>query len=345
MHYVVQKNVFREENYDKIFDVLEKSGLSYEVVEFDVDGNVDVKTTRNDVFVFGSVRLARVCKEKCWFPGSFYGDNHDYIKYAPFYGDNLLNFDSIVQKFHDEIIWEPNEIKFIRPSKDSKAFVGKLFTKMKWEDLVENNKQSGLPTILTPDTPVQIATPKKIYKEARCWIVGGKVITSSYYKFHDNVSWSADVDPEGLEFAQSMVDVYQLAEAFVMDICLTPDGWKIVEINCINMSGFYQGDLQKLVMALEDYFNPTFPSIELILVNKPFIHVDGQKIYMNSDRALNLNHLCSIIRSKINKGANKMYLYELTCNENTQICDGYDENNEIKVKEVNTYWVRWAFKN
>jgi hypothetical protein len=33
-----------------------------------------------------------------------------------------------------------------------------------------------------------------------------------------------------------------------MDICLTPDGWKIVEINCVNCPGFYEGDLQKLVL-------------------------------------------------------------------------------------------------
>jgi hypothetical protein len=52
-----------------------------------------------------------------------------------------------------------------------------------------------------------------------------------------------------------MVDLYKVAPAFVMDICLTPDGWKIVEINCVNCSGFYRGDLQKLVMALEDLYN------------------------------------------------------------------------------------------
>ena len=51
-----------------------------------------------------------------------------------------------------------------------------------------------------------------------------------------------------------MISIYQPAEAFVMDICLTPDGWKIVEINCINCSGFYNGDMQKLLIALENYF-------------------------------------------------------------------------------------------
>lgn len=255
MYYVVQKNVFREENYHKIFDILEKLELPYEVVEFDDNGNVDIKTIRKDVFVFGSVRLAKICKDRDWKPGSFYGDNHDYQSYAPYYKDNLLNYDSVVQKFHDEIVWEYNEIKFIRPSKDSKAFVGKLFTKTKWEDLIEENRVTGLPAVLTSETPIQVASPKKIYREARCWIVERKVITSSYYKFHDNGVYFEQLEEEGIDFANEMAAIYKVADSYVMDICFTPDGWKIVEINCVNMSGFYQGDIQQLVMALEYRFD------------------------------------------------------------------------------------------
>ena len=53
-----------------------------------------------------------------------------------------------------------------------------------------------------------------------------------------------------------MVDIYQPAEAFVIDVCLVEDDWKIVEINCINAAGFYLCDIQKLITELEYYFNP-----------------------------------------------------------------------------------------
>jgi hypothetical protein len=52
-----------------------------------------------------------------------------------------------------------------------------------------------------------------------------------------------------------MVDIYQLADAFVIDVCLTDNGWELVECNCINCAGFYLCNMQKMVMELEYYFN------------------------------------------------------------------------------------------
>lgn len=254
MFYVIQENVFREENYNKIFDVMKRLKLPYEILRFDKNGEFNkLMNRRKDVFVFGSVRAARLAASMEWTPGSFYGKNHDFQIYKDHYRKNLLNYDSILKDIADPIVWEPNEVKFIRPSKDSKVFNGKLYSKIKWEDTVQMVKEKYLGVM--PPVTIQVTSPKKIYKEARIWIVDGKVVTSSYYKFGDNVVWTEDVEPEGLEFAQRMVDLYKVAKAFVMDICLTPDGWKIVEINCINCSGFYRGDLQKLVMALEDLYN------------------------------------------------------------------------------------------
>ncbi len=254
MFYVIQENVFREENYNKIFDVMKRLKLPYEILRFDKNGEFNkLMNRRKDVFVFGSVRAARLATQMEWTPGSFYGKNHDFQIYKDHYRKNLLNYDSLLKDIEDPIVWEPNEIKFIRPTKDSKVFNGKLYSKIKWEDTVQMVKEKYLGVM--PPVTIQVSSPKKIYKEARIWIVDGKIVTSSYYKFGDNVAWTEDVEPEGLEFAQRMADLYKVEKAFVMDICLTPDGWKIVEINCVNCSGFYRGDLQKLVMALEDLYN------------------------------------------------------------------------------------------
>ena len=254
MFYVIQENVFREENYNKIFDVMKRLKLPYEILRFDKNGDFNqLMNKRKDVFVFGSVRAARLACDKEWTPGSFYGKNHDFQIYKDYYKKNLLNYDSLLKDIVDPIVWEPNEVKFIRPTKDSKVFNGKLYSKIKWEDTVQMVKEKYLGVM--PPVTIQVSSPKKIYKEARVWIVDGRVVTSSYYKFGDNVAWTEDVEPEGLEFAQRMANLYKLAKAFVMDICLTPDGWKILEINCVNCSGFYRGDLQKLVMALEDLYN------------------------------------------------------------------------------------------
>lgn len=65
---------------------------------------------------------------------------------------------------------------------------------------------------------------------------------------------SPDVCSEAKNFAQSMVDLFSLAEAFVIDVCLTDEGWKIVECGCINSAGFYKSDVQKIIMELEFCF-------------------------------------------------------------------------------------------
>jgi hypothetical protein len=51
-----------------------------------------------------------------------------------------------------------------------------------------------------------------------------------------------------------MLDVYQLADAFVLDIGLADNRWKIIECGCINCAGFYEANMQKLVIALEEKF-------------------------------------------------------------------------------------------
>ena len=257
MLYIIQKNIFRESNYNLIFVALEKLGLDYEIVEYNDDtASFNFHTERKDVFPFGSVKMAKLSAELDWYPGSLFGKNHDYMIYKDFYKENLLNYDSEIKMFGDELEWNQDEIKFIRPCKDSKLITGGLFTKIKWEDLVNNRKSSEFFKKSMLFDLIQLGSPKKIYKEARIWVVDGKVITSSYYRFGDNVMYEENVEPEGLEFAQNMINLYQVAEAFVMDICFTPDGWKIVEINCINCSGFYKGDLQKVLIALENKYNP-----------------------------------------------------------------------------------------
>jgi hypothetical protein len=247
MFYVIQKNVFRETNYNIIFEALERLGLEYDIVEFDENGQVDIKTQRKDVFPFGSVRLANVSTKQDWSPGSFFGNNHDFSVYSKEYKENLLNYDSQIFKFGDELQWNYNEMKFIRPCKDSKLFTGQVFSKIKWEDMVAQKRINPFFKEEMLNDLIQVTEPKKIYKEARTWIVDG---------FGEHVAYSEEVEPEGIEFANKMAQLYHLADTFVMDICLTPDGWKIVEINCTNCSGFYKGDMQKLLIALENKFNP-----------------------------------------------------------------------------------------
>jgi len=255
MFYLIQNNIFADQRYDKIFETLDALNLPYEVVKLrPFEDSIDFTTTIADVFVYGSVKLARLATQYGWQPGSFYGGNHHYEAYAAHYKEHLLNYNSTVCLVSDALHWNEGEEKFIRPGRDAKVFTGKKFTRTKWEDFVAHSFTDAQSPI-KHDTVIQVTTPKKIVKEARTWIVDGKVVTSSYYMFHGDSDYEENVAAEGIAFAQSMAAVFEVAKAFVMDICLTAEGWKIVEVNCINSAGFYKADLHKMIEALEVAFS------------------------------------------------------------------------------------------
>lgn len=254
MYYIVQENCFRERNYDNLIQTINKLGLEHEIVKVKpfID-EVEYKTNRKDVFVFGSLKLSRVSKNIGWNPGSTVTDNLDYRIYSEYYKDNLLNYDSIVQKFGDDFNFIETEY-FIRPCEDNKAFNGKVYDYYDWNDFKVYSLNNGHDSILTVDTPIQISTVKKIYNEARFWVVDGKIITHSTYKIGSRVVYDNLVDSGAVEFCHDMIALYQPNRTFVMDIALTNIGYKIIELGATSHAGFYDADIYKLLTSIEEAF-------------------------------------------------------------------------------------------
>lgn len=257
MYYIIQENTFREENYNVLVETLERLELRYEIVKvLPFIEDFEYKTDRKNVFCFGSVKMSRLAKKYGWYPGSLLNENHDYRIYSQYYKENLLNYDSKIQKFGDEV---NKELFFARPCEDTKTFTGKVFNKQSWNEFKESFFKSGQISSLTNDTEIQISSVKHLTKEFRFWIVDGKIITGSLYRNGYWINRSEIVDDGALEFCQKMVDIYQLAEAFVMDICevLINDvpEYKIIECGCINSAGFYKANMPKLIDALELKFS------------------------------------------------------------------------------------------
>ena len=254
MYYIIQENLFREEGHEKLLRCLDKFGIEYELVNVrPFIEEVEFKTDRKDVFVFGSLKLARLSKKYGWNPGALVTENHDYEVYSKYYKENLLNYDSRIVKFGEDFEWKYDR-HFIRPCLDSKVFTGKVFNKEEWPDFKKRALDPGMVTTLTEDTLIQVAVPKCITQEVRCWVVDGKIVTQSTYRRGSFLVYDNVVDQDAIDFAQKMVDIFQLAKVFVIDVCLTPDGWKIVECGSVSCAGFYDADMQKIVMALEESF-------------------------------------------------------------------------------------------
>jgi len=252
MYYIIQENLFREEGHDKLISCLERFQFTYELVKvIPFIEDVVFLTDRKDVFVFGSLKLARLSKKYGWNPGALVTDNHNYEVYAKYYKSELLNYDSRIYEIQDDFEWE-YEQQFIRPCLDSKVFTGKVFEQKDWETAKNNLLINGH---ATPETRIQVARPKKITQEVRFWIVGGNIITYSTYRRGSFLFYNGNVDPDAIEYAQKMIDIFQLARTFVIDIALTENGWKIIECGSTSCAGFYDADMQKLIFALENSFN------------------------------------------------------------------------------------------
>ncbi|AZA92401.1 Uncharacterised protein [Chryseobacterium nakagawai] len=257
MYFLIQSNIYSDPDHYKIFDALEELNIEYKAINIQPTADkVDFETDRKDIFVYGSVTIARLAKKKSdWYPGSFYGGSHLYEIYSQYYGENLLNDKISVHTISEELLWEKDEEKFIKPYHEAKIFTGKVFTESEWKDFVFERLENQSNRI-TADSLIQVSKAKQTLKEARLWIVGGQIVDSGYYKLNDNVPFEENVSRDGLGFAKEMIQLFNLAEAFVMDICLTDEGWKIVEINCINSSGFYPNtNVKSVIKALNIYFS------------------------------------------------------------------------------------------
>lgn len=256
MYYVIQENLFKEYHFNTLIEYLRRYNLEYEVIPFrPFTDELEFTTKRKDVWCFGSVNLASVAKKYDWAPGSLYNDNHDICVYGPYYGKNMLNSDGKVISFGEALPdkWPP--LFFARPTKDTKAFSGQVFSREAWDEWSKEIEDSSLKQTLDKETKILIAPIKTVQQEIRCWVVDGKPVTMSQYKIGSRVNYmNMDRNQEAEIFCTNMCKLYCPADAFVMDICLFEDDYKIVEINCINCSGFYDGDMSKLIQALESKF-------------------------------------------------------------------------------------------
>jgi len=250
MYHIVQENCFQERNYDNLILALERLELDYEIVKvYPFIDDVEYKTDRTDIFNWGSIKLSKIAKKFNWYPGTFLGENHDFMVYKDYYKENLFNYNSKIIKLTDD--YDYPDGFFARPTKDTKTFTGAVFDR---EDFLYL-KERVLDLHEGEDIEIQISGIKSIQKEIRFWIVKGEVITASQYRLGNRTVYSPDVEEKAYDFCKEMVDIFELDEAFVLDVCQSEDKYYIMECGCINHAGFYCADMQKLVMSLEDAFN------------------------------------------------------------------------------------------
>ena len=255
MHWILQENLFKESEWQNLIGALERFGLAYsvhKVIPF-IGELVPAATPAEGakVICFGSYSMRHTAQAQHWQPGVYDLFAQNFTVQKQYWGERLLNFDAEVIAFKHAVITDDT---FIRPIDDSKYFAGRVFSAAEFNDWQHKVcvLEDDYGTSLTGETLIQLCRPKNIFAEYRYWIVAGQIVTRSLYKRGDRVFYSDQVDSRFDAYVQETIALWQPHSAFVIDVCDTADGMRVVEINTLNAAGFYAGDVQKLVLALEE---------------------------------------------------------------------------------------------
>lgn len=244
----------------KLAEALDRLGIPYtwhKVVPF--VGELipkPVVAVPSSVVMFGSYTLWRNAEANGYWPGVF--------KLRPFVQEKawhpyLLNGADALFLTLREIparLADDGREWFLRPVDDSKEEPGNVKSTdeiIRMAERVLALDEDEIPGgSLRHDTLLMLTKPVRIMREWRLWAVDGRIVTYSLYKDGSRVVHRHEIDDDALAFGQSMVDTNPgYSPAYVLDICRTEEGLKLLETNCLNAAGFYAADLMKLAAAID----------------------------------------------------------------------------------------------
>lgn len=218
----------------------------YLVDMVDKDRRVEMRP-EGRVFAYGSTTLHEVSTAMGWTPGFVDGPPMDECDAA--WGEHMLNFGARIETLGTMPV--PNHAVFIRPLDDGKPFAGKIETPETFEAWRRGVLDVEGWTNLPPSTRVVVGTPRRIEAEWRIAVVDGEPVTASLYRDGSRLRNELGAPAEVMAFAQERIAEWQPRAAFILDVCTTPEGMRIVETNSISSAGFYSMDMEVYVAAIE----------------------------------------------------------------------------------------------
>ena len=256
--WIIQNNLIKPEVLDEFRDAFQTLNISHEEVKM-IPFSTELPSFEPasiNIFYGSTTLMMNAANHPVYKSGVFYDpDLFTTENYLKQWGNNMLNDGGLILRFEDFIQHEV--IKqgewFIRPDADNKSFAGGVMTAKEIEDWYEKILRIDNPD-LNASTLIFAAAPKQISREWRNFIVNGKVVDSSRYVLNGHLNPShEDVPREMIAFTEKCTSEYSPNAIFVMDIAETNEGFKIIECNCFNGTGFYQHDIKTIVEHVTNY--------------------------------------------------------------------------------------------
>lgn len=267
MHWILEKltDNINKSGQDKaliaLVDILASRNISHsfhQIIPFIGEACPPINENIKNAICIGPYSMRFLCKKNKLFPGVFDIEEFNFAIQKEKWGEEMLNYDSVITSFNTLEKLSNEKLFFARPIDDSKCFAGNIFTGKdlnEWKKNILNLDSYGDNNgDLNGNTLIQISSVKDILEEYRFWIVEGNIITYSLYKKGNKVITSADVNSDVIDYVKKIISIWEPHKAFVLDVARLKEGFKVIEINTLNAAGFYKANLESIVDALEKSF-------------------------------------------------------------------------------------------
>lgn len=258
MKFLIQENSMNREQLYSIHEAVKDFPFGFvKVLPFDDKITSDFPIEGKDWIPYGSTSFTNISAEK-GFKGLHYDLSKMNYSECVKNRDDMLN-EGFIGTIEQALIYLednfPDDLFFVRPSEDTKQFAG-------YVDNVKNiirhleymvECQSEGTYSMSKDDMIVLSEPRIIQMEWRYFIIGGKIIDGSIYRSRGNLYKEHETDRDVLEEAQSLADRWLPDQCCVMDVALVDDELKVIEFNCINSSGFYDHDVDKIFKEWYEY--------------------------------------------------------------------------------------------
>ena len=259
INWILQKNLTKSTDLDRIKSALNGEKEIWEEVEI-IPISDKIPITRNEdsfKIIYGSTTfMLNAFKDEKLKKGVFYDPATFQMKnYVDKWKDNILNSKGQLLKFRElsKLKSAKDKTWFVRPNHDGKEFSGRVAS---FQELVTWSKKIcdlDLPDF-NKETEIWISEPKEIKKEWRLFIVDDEIVSVCRYMKNGDLDESAtDLPTEMISFAKARIEEYRLDDVYVMDIAEVAEGFKLIECNCFNGTGFYTHDIEGIVRAVNDF--------------------------------------------------------------------------------------------
>lgn len=253
MKVLLQKNIWQEYAYERFIHSLQSENVEFQEVNLiPFTKEFDVPVNGVPDYVFGSTRFVHVCRQMGF---KVFNGFPAYVDRYP--GQEWVNNgDFVIMEWGNCPVQIKNFPKFIKPMHSEKFFTGRIF-----ESIGDLNNAQLSTSFISDENKVEVLVcdPVGIVKEIRFFVVDGKVSTASVYKVNGIPKYDGvkEYHPAWGKVEELIKSYGVPEEAFVVDMGLCGNKWKIVEFNCIQSSGLYSCDTDYLVQDLKNFYNKT----------------------------------------------------------------------------------------